>query len=70
MSSAARNASSDTPSEADRIAALQARVSEQNAQLQARAERIRQLEEIIRSFQRKTFSASSEQASADLSTPT
>jgi transposase len=65
MSSAVRNAPSDSPARADRIAALQARVSEQDAQLQARAERIRQLEEIIRSFQRKTFSASSEQASVD-----
>jgi len=64
MSSAASNPLADSASKADRIAALQARISEQDAQLQARAERIRQLEEIIRSFQRKTFSASSEQASA------
>ena len=62
MPPAAPNALSDTPSETARIAALQALVSE-DAQLQARAERIRQLEEIIRSFQRKTFCASSEQPS-------
>lgn len=43
---------------------MQARINEQEAQLQARAERIRQLEEIIRTFQRKTFSSSSEQTSA------
>ncbi|NDY96433.1 IS66 family transposase [Wenzhouxiangella limi] len=64
MLSAARNTLSDSPSEADRIAALQARISEQETQLQARAERIRQLEEIIRTFQRKTFAGTSEQASA------
>ena len=43
---------------------MQARIGEQEAQLQARAERIRQLEEIIRTFQRKTFSGTSEQLSA------
>lgn len=71
MSSATRNTLSDRSSEADPIAALQARISEQDAQLSAkeallanRAERIRQLEEIIRTFQRKTFSGSSEQVSS------
>lgn len=71
MSSAATKASAADPSTADQIAALQAQISEQEAQLhasedllQARAERIRQLEEIIRTFQRKTFVGTSEQASA------
>jgi len=64
MSSAASKAHSADPSEADRIAALKVRIGEQEAQLQARAERIRQLEEIIRTFQRKTFSGTSEQVSA------
>ena len=61
MLSATSKASVAAPSEADRVADLQARINEQEAQLQARAERIRQLEEIIRTFQRKTFSSSSEQ---------
>ena len=71
MSATASEASISDSSEADRIAALQARISEQDTQLSAkeallanRAERIRQLEEIIRTFQRKTFSGTSEQASA------
>jgi transposase len=64
MSPATSKASPSDRSEAGRIAALQAQISEQEAQLQARAERIRQLEEIIRTFQRKTFSGTSEQVSA------
>ena len=64
MSSADPKAPSADPLTADQVAALQVRISEQEAQLQARAERIRQLEEIIRTFQRKTFSSSSEQTSA------
>jgi transposase len=71
MSSAAPKASPQAPSEADRIAALQARIRQQEDELSAkeallvtRAERIRQLEEIIRTFQRKTFAGTSEQVSA------
>lgn len=71
MSSAVNKAPAADPSTADQIAALQALVSEQEEQLGskeamliARAERIRQLEEIIRTFQRKTFSGTSEQAAA------
>ena len=64
MSLATLKASTEAPSEAGRVADLQARINEQEAQLQARAERIRQLEEIIRTFQRKTFSGTSEQTSA------
>lgn len=61
MSSASQAASVKTLSKADQIAALQARLGVQEDELHARAERIRQLEEIIRTFQRKTFSATSEQ---------
>ena len=46
---------------ADQVAALQARLNAQEDELQARAERIRQLEEIIRTFQRKTYAGTSEQ---------
>ena len=72
MSSATQKASAADPSTADQIAALQARISEQEDEISAReallvthAERIRQLEEIIRTFQRKTFAGTSEHASAD-----
>ncbi|MDT8442562.1 MAG: IS66 family transposase, partial [Desulfuromonadales bacterium] len=57
--------------EADQIAVLQRQVSEQESRLtkqqtliEARDARIRQLEEIIRTFQRKTFAGTSEQASS------
>lgn len=64
MSSATKKASPADPSTADQITALQARISKQEAQLVTRAERIRQLEEMIRTFQRKSFVGSGEQASA------
>jgi len=75
MSPATRTSSFSDPSEADRVVALQAqvdelqqafhaRLTEQQAALDARDARIRQLEEIIRTFQRKTFSGSSEQVSS------
>jgi transposase len=71
MSSVAQKAPFTAPSEAERITDLQARLSQQEDELSAkeallatRAERIRQLEEIIRTFQRKTFSGTSEQVSA------
>jgi len=62
MQSATANASRQAALEADQIAVLQRQVSEQERLLEARAERIRQLEEIIRTFQRKTFTGTSEQA--------
>jgi transposase len=71
MSSVAQKAPFTAPSEAERITDLQARLSQQEDELSAkeallatRAERIRQLEEIIRTFQRKTYSGTSEQVSA------
>jgi len=64
MSSATQKASVADPSRADRIATLQAQLASQQATLKAREARIRQLEEIIRTFQRKTFAGTSEQASS------
>ena len=64
MSSAAQKASIADPSTADQIAALQAQLSSQQATIEAREARIHQLEEIIRTFQRKTFAGTSEQVSS------
>ena len=61
MKSATHKASRSAPLTADQITALQARLNAQEDELQARAERIRQLEEIIRTFQRKTYAGTSEQ---------
>ena len=65
-----RSATGKASSEADLIAALQRRISEQESRLteqqtvlEAREARIRQLEQILRTFQRKTFTGTSEQAS-------
>jgi len=65
MPSATQKASAADPSTADQIASLQLQLASQQAALEAREARIRQLEEIIRTFQRKTFAGTSEQASAD-----
>lgn len=68
MDQAVDNEPSGSPSDpasAGLIQALQDRIAEQEESLQARAERIRQLEEIIKTFQRKIFAASSEQVPAD-----
>lgn len=64
MQSATGKASCQASSEADQVAALQARISEQDRLLEARAERIRQLEEILRTFQRKSYAGTSEQVSS------
>jgi transposase len=64
MSSANQKASVADPSTADQIAFLQAQLASQQTTLEAREARIRQLEEIIRTFQRKTFAGTSEQVSA------
>jgi len=64
MQSATQNTSRQAAPEADQVAALQRQVSEQERLLEARNARIRQLEEIIRTFQRKTFTGTSEQASS------
>jgi len=72
MSLAAQKASPKAPLAADQVAALQARLRQQEDELSAkeallltRAERIRQLEEIIRTYQRKTFSGTSEQLASN-----
>ena len=64
MSSAVNKAPAAAPSATDQIASLQEQLVSHQAALQAREARIRQLEEIIRTFQRKTFSGTSEQVSS------
>src|SRR5690625_4347439 len=64
MSSPTQKASIADPSRAHRIATSHAQLASQQAPLKPREARIRQLEEIIRTFQRKPFAGTSEQASS------